>query len=211
MDMNRYKTECVLKLENTPFADMADLVDNCRRENPAELTPAPELDFARLLHGAIGVVTESAELLEGLLVSAGGAQIDATNLKEEIGDVLFYLVLGYDAVGADADHIAITVRSATGPSGLRHAAVLLSTKAGELMDECKRCLFYGKKPDLTKIKERLSAVTEMLDKVLVASGLTIQQVAEANVNKLSVRYGDKFSKDAALSRDSDAERKALEA
>jgi len=40
--------------------------------------------------------------------------------------------------------------------------------------------------------------------------ISFEQIQERNIAKLKERYGEKFSKDAALVRDLDAERKILE-
>lgn len=47
-----------------------------------------------MLHGAIGCVTESAELLDGFKkYIAYGKNLDYVNLDEEIGDLLWYVML----------------------------------------------------------------------------------------------------------------------
>lgn len=44
-----------------------------------------------LFHGIIGVATESGELAEVLIKLLDGERADITNVREEIGDVLWYL------------------------------------------------------------------------------------------------------------------------
>jgi NTP pyrophosphatase (non-canonical NTP hydrolase) len=52
---------------------------------------------ARLLHGAIGLVTESGELIDALKKSAFyGRKLDKQNLREELGDVMWYLAILLD-------------------------------------------------------------------------------------------------------------------
>ncbi len=58
------------------------------------LTALNKEENIRLLHGAMGAVTESSELLDSLKKSFFyGKPIDVTNLKEEVGDVFFYLAI----------------------------------------------------------------------------------------------------------------------
>jgi len=56
----------------------------------------------RLLHAAIGLVTESAELIDAIKKAMFyGKKLDLTNIKEESGDILWYLALLFDALGTD--------------------------------------------------------------------------------------------------------------
>lgn len=56
----------------------------------------------RVLHAAIGLVTESGELIDALKKSIFyGREIDMTNVKEEAGDILWYLAILFDAIGTD--------------------------------------------------------------------------------------------------------------
>lgn len=53
-----------------------------------------------LLHGVIGLVTEAAELADALKKPmAYGTKLNMTNVKEEIGDCLFYLTLICNSIG----------------------------------------------------------------------------------------------------------------
>lgn len=51
----------------------------------------------RLQHAAFGLVTESGELLDALKKSMFyGKDLDVVNLKEEAGDILWYLAILFD-------------------------------------------------------------------------------------------------------------------
>ena len=48
----------------------------------------------KLLHAALGLCTESCEILESLYKAKwGGKEFDKVNLKEELGDIFFYLAI----------------------------------------------------------------------------------------------------------------------
>ena len=50
----------------------------------------------RLLHAAMGAVTESGELLDSLKKAIFyGKELDVVNFKEELGDILWYLAIAY--------------------------------------------------------------------------------------------------------------------
>lgn len=56
----------------------------------------------RILHAAIGCVTESGELLDALKKQMFyGRELDLTNVKEECGDLLWYLAIMFDELGTD--------------------------------------------------------------------------------------------------------------
>jgi NTP pyrophosphatase (non-canonical NTP hydrolase) len=60
-----------------------------------------------LLHGVLGLITEAAELADVLKKQhAYGKPIDRVNLKEELGDVLWYLPLLCRALDTDMESIA---------------------------------------------------------------------------------------------------------
>jgi NTP pyrophosphatase (non-canonical NTP hydrolase) len=60
-----------------------------------------------LLHGGLGVATEAGELLDVLKKHhAYAKEIDHANLREEIGDVLWYLALLARSLGTNLDSIA---------------------------------------------------------------------------------------------------------
>jgi NTP pyrophosphatase (non-canonical NTP hydrolase) len=58
----------------------------------------------RLFHAIIGIATESTELVEAVLKSIEtGIDIDNVNVKEEMFDLLWYILIGHDALGSDME------------------------------------------------------------------------------------------------------------
>ena len=56
----------------------------------------------RVLHAAIGLSTEVGELLDPIKKTIFyNKPLDVTNIKEESGDLLWYLAILYDAIGTD--------------------------------------------------------------------------------------------------------------
>lgn len=56
----------------------------------------------RILHAAIGLVTESGELIDAIKKSTFyGRELDVVNVKEEAGDILWYLAILFDELGTD--------------------------------------------------------------------------------------------------------------
>lgn len=69
------------------------------------LTRMVELD-PRLTHGVFGLVTEAGEMLDALKKHLFyGAPLDLTNIKEELGDVEWYMSLILTFLGTTHDSI----------------------------------------------------------------------------------------------------------
>lgn len=63
----------------------------------ANLTTQRDL---RILHAAMGLVTEAAEVMDAVKKSVFYSKVmDATNLKEEAGDILWYMAILLDEMG----------------------------------------------------------------------------------------------------------------
>jgi len=105
-------------------------------------------------------------------------------------------------------HLAIGVNASN--EDLLHATIGISTEAGELLDAVKKHLFYGKKLDIVNIHEELSDICWYMSLLMEWSGTTWEEVFELNIEKLRLRYPEKFTTDKALSRNLEAERNLLE-
>lgn len=93
---------------------------------------------------------------------------------------------------------------------LLHGVIGACTEVGELQDQVKKHWIYGKTLDRTNILEEIGDICWYLNIALDAYGLSWSDCFERNIAKLSKRYPDKFSSDAALNRDLANERAALE-
>lgn len=61
-----------------------------------------DVENPRIEHAIIGISTEAGELLDALKKQKFyGKDLDKVNLKEEGGDILWYLALLFDALGTD--------------------------------------------------------------------------------------------------------------
>lgn len=87
---------------------MQDFIPNALRTEstrcpvmaPGELHPS--LKLSRLLHASIGMNTEQAEFADMLKKHLFyGKPLDETNLKEELGDMLWYIAIAMHALETD--------------------------------------------------------------------------------------------------------------
>lgn len=91
-----------------------------------------------------------------------------------------------------------------------HAAMGLCTEAGEIQDNLKRALFYGKDVDKVNLVEELGDVLWYC--ALLAHELKVElgDVMEINIEKLRARFPNKFTDDLAIDRHVEKEREIIE-
>lgn len=91
-----------------------------------------------------------------------------------------------------------------------HAAIGLSTEAGELTDAFKKALFYGKPLDRVNVIEEAGDLLWYLALLFDSLGSSFEEAAEKVIAKLRARYPEKFSGELAINRDLVNERAVLE-
>lgn len=90
-----------------------------------------------------------------------------------------------------------------------HGILGIMSESGELGELLLKVLDF-KEFDLTNLKEELGDIFWYMAQICEACGWTFEEIQELNIKKLKARYSDKFTKDAALNRDLEKERKVLE-
>ena len=95
-------------------------------------------------------------------------------------------------------------------SRLLHAAMGLSTESGEFMDQLKKHLYYGKELDEHNLREELGDLLWYIGIACDALNTTVELEMARVIDKLMVRYPDRFSNYLAQNRDLDAERTVIE-
>lgn len=94
---------------------------------------------------------------------------------------------------------------------LLHAAIGMATEAGEVLDAVKKVLFYGRPVDTHNLIEELGDLDFYQEIAKSVLNVTDEEIRATNHAKLDgVRYKNGFSEEAALNRDLEKERKALE-
>ena len=88
---------------------MKDYIEQAIRTaaiNPSIKTRLENEEVINLLHAAIGLATESGELLDMLKKHIFyGQPLDYVNAKEELGDLNWYMALAMDAMGTTFDEV----------------------------------------------------------------------------------------------------------
>lgn len=118
-----------------------------------------------------------------------------------------------NALRTESDHLQAFTRLCADPRKLRliHAIMGLCTEVGELQDQVKKHLFYGKELDLVNLREEAGDLFWYLAIFADALGeANFTNMLQKNIAKLRARYPEKFTEDKANNRNLEGERKALE-
>lgn len=93
---------------------------------------------------------------------------------------------------------------------LFHYLIGMGTEVGELQDQLKKHIMYGRELDETNLIEEIGDVLWYVARALETLDSSFEKVMEINNAKLKARFGDKFTEYAALNRNLEVERKILE-
>ena len=174
---------------------------------------------SRLVHGAIGLITEAGEFLDSLKKTLFYEKDkDDLNLKEEVSDMMWYVAILCDVMGWDMEDLAFKALI------VADLDMKVDFKASDTEFE-GRLLFSGK--DMCEAASEFlglvlsGAIEEYLQskliEVLRAMGILLhfldssfEDEAQRNHDKLKIRYPEKFTSEAALNRNIEAEKVAME-
>lgn len=93
---------------------------------------------------------------------------------------------------------------------LLHAALGLTTEAGEFADVIKAYIYYGRPIDEVNLVEECSDLMWSIAQACHYLNVDLETVMRKNIEKLTARYGHKFSEEKANNRNTENERKVLE-
>ena len=94
---------------------------------------------------------------------------------------------------------------------LIHACMGMQTETAEFTDALKKSLFYGKTLDTVNLKEELGDLLWYVSIAMDELGTTYEAEMQRVINKLKLRYPEKFTEENAENRDLVKEREILEA
>lgn len=146
-------------------------------------------DKLDLSHMILGMISEYNEYQDAV------AYIDNVNRNEEVGDIYWY-VGNY----CNIQNITPILNNNIGYEGYAYCLSKLSNIV-------KRYVAYN--VDIDKLEEEywINGILYNLNTMYVDT--TMEQVLEKNINKLKVRFPDKFDIDKVLNRDLSSEYKTL--
>lgn len=92
---------------------------------------------------------------------------------------------------------------------LNHAVTGMTGELGELATALEGWVYYGKDLNINNVKEELGDLCWYIAEACNALNLSFSDVLKANIEKLKVRYPEKYTDELAANRDLEAEAKAL--
>lgn len=91
-----------------------------------------------------------------------------------------------------------------------HMILGIETEASELADVFKKNLAYNKPIDWVNVSEEVADIFWYLVNFATINGIDLEQALTNNIDKLKVRYPEKFEENKAINRDISKEREKLE-
>lgn len=164
------------------------------------LTPAK----THLMHMAIGISGEVAELMDGLVTSKG-----RENVIEELGDLAFFIEgfrQGCDISEDGSLNIPEKdLENLISGYYTDNPVAGLSVAAGSLLDAVKKHVIYNKPLDRAEVVRWLTVIMLHMAMIGLAEGISHQEAIDANIYKLALgpnaRYkGGSYSDKAAQER-----------
>lgn len=184
IDYQAYVNDTKLS-DNSVFATkLVQVINNLHSE---------DVDISRLLCGAIGTVSESAELLQEAISPMSPKFVD------ELGDVYFYLNVSATALGVTFNEYTTDCFTSDIINDSLSELQLVQNiciKTGNYLDIVKKVLFQGKKIDIKVHTKLIDLIYEIYFEFYCLTkkiDITIPYVILVNRNKLDCRYKDKFS------------------
>jgi NTP pyrophosphatase (non-canonical NTP hydrolase) len=163
-------------------------------------TGKPFTQEKRWQHAIMGIITELGELMDIYKKHLFyGKPIDQEHLVEELGDLFWYIGLGADAAGwgEDPELREFLLPAPAAKEGQPTPILLL-----------KQALYFASCQTLTK-DSTIGHIYTVAWLMVAHLGLDYQDILDKNVAKLKERYGGKFTSEAAINRDVDAEYDAM--
>jgi hypothetical protein len=169
------------------FDSHADMVQKLAKPGAAvlaELTP----DGAHLWHMATGVAGEAGELLAAVICNPVDAP-DIENIKEELGDLEFYLegIRSKLAINFDTQ-IKPLADSCHVPQDLSRSYTKIVVYSSDILDRIKKAVIYSKPISSNYIIESMTSLELEFRLIRNNFGWTRQDILDANVAKLGNRY-----------------------
>lgn len=156
-----------------------------------------------LSHMVLGIISEQEEFLKALVDN------DKVNLLEESVDAIWYIANYCTFRGFDLEDI-YNNREDYVIEAWETEVSQYEVQISKLADYVKKFIAYKKPLDESKEINSLRILLDTICNDIKEIGGDIYQSLQNNIDKLKVRFPDKFSEDQALNRNLEEERKELE-
>lgn len=165
------------------------------------------LQDQKKLHAVTGILTELPELLDAVHIG------DIVNIGEEIADIYWYASIFDRELDARFTKICNKVKGEQEALTVQMSAMMMVNNhlidTARFFDLIKKKGFYGKELDLEKQLDFVQRTYTFLAELVNLFDLDVETILANNINKLKLRYPDRFNTINALERDTQAEREVL--
>jgi NTP pyrophosphatase (non-canonical NTP hydrolase) len=91
-----------------------------------------------------------------------------------------------------------------------HMVLGMQTETAELSDVFKKHLAYNKPIDWVNAKEEIGDLMWYISNFCRINNINLEEIMQTNIEKLKIRFPDKFSQENAINRNLEKERVELE-
>jgi len=155
-----------------------------------------------LSHMILGIISEQEELLQAIVSG------DEVNQREEMADICWYLANYCTFRDYNFNSLVEEYQYGFELNGWETEVSTFDVFSSKLADYVKKYIAYNKPIDRELEERALGGIIYSFQ--LEDCDFDFSADLERNINKLMVRFPDKFSQEKALNRDLDTERKVLE-
>jgi len=98
----------------------------------------------------------------------------------------------------------------TNPLDILHMCLGLQTESAEISDVFKKKLAYNKDIDWINVKEEIGDLMWYISNFCNLNNWDLREILDTNIEKLKIRFPEKFEEKQAIYRNIEQERKTLE-
>lgn len=150
---------------------------------------------ATVLHAAVGIAGESAELIVANSIE---------NVVEEMGDIEFYIEAAFQATGGrNFEELIVPGSDMAQNQVLSTVTIAIASSAGRLLDYAKKSWVYNQELNLNAFRYELLRLELMLETLRDLVGVRRPDVLRSNQAKLGKRYPEGVYTDAAAQERAD--------
>lgn len=121
--------------------------------------------------------------------------MDVQNIREQEGEVKVFTLNDYQKLAGRTAKNDMPLKDA-----LLEAALGCSGESGEISDEIKKIVYHEHPINKEKLLKEAGDVMWYIARLCTVLGVTLEEVATMNIDKLMKRYKDGFSQEASVAR-----------
>lgn len=150
-------------------------------------------DPSRVAIACMGLAGELGEICSNICVN--GYISSEECFRDEAGDYLYYVAELASACGITLEFPLFSEKPFVHTLNSYSLKFIthLTVHTGKLLDNLKKYIGHGRPFDREFIREELKSILDVFHNLLRRVNLTMQEVAQHNVDKLAKRHGEEYS------------------